>query len=98
MRILRRDASEGGCNMPSDPAREAADLLSYQEAAILLGVVPAYIYQLVNRGKLHPIRVPGQKDKRFYRREVEWYARWRLGVRGEPNPILPASADAGTVA
>ena len=53
------------------------ELISAEEAAKLLGVSRATIYNMVNRGIFHPYRITGLKRMKLYKSEV-------LGLLPEP--------------
>lgn len=66
-----------------------SETISYNEAAKLLGVVPDYIYQLVSKGSLHAIKVPGTREKRLSLAEVRKYG--RLEPVQAIQPTIPAN-------
>jgi excisionase family DNA binding protein len=62
------------------------DMIDYEEAAQILGIVPTSVYQLTRDGKLHPVKVPGKLKKLLSRQEVEAYAKSRYSRTPEPEP------------
>jgi hypothetical protein len=77
------DADHGAAT-PSD------DLLTYEEAAIHLHLSRGRIADLVSKGILHPVKLPGSRHKFLRRPELDWYGRRRQGS-AEPNPLGDAS-------
>lgn len=49
------------------------DLVTYIEAQKLLGVGPQALKNAIARGRMHPVKFPGVKEKYLYRGEVEAY-------------------------
>jgi len=50
-----------------------SDLITYQQAAELLGVTYSAVAQAVGNQRLHPTRIPGSKFKYLHRGEVMAY-------------------------
>ncbi|MBL0421962.1 citrate synthase family protein [Ramlibacter sp. AW1] len=53
------------------PSPDRKDLLSSQEASVVLGIKPATLYTYVSRGLLKPVRLSQQKENRYLREDVE---------------------------
>lgn len=49
----------------------ADELISAEEAAKILGVSRATVYNMISRGAFHTHEIPGVRRKRLYRSEVE---------------------------
>jgi excisionase family DNA binding protein len=58
-----------------------AELLTYIEAANLLGVKYESLGILIARDKLHSVKMPGERRRYFRRTEVEHYAQTRRRAR-----------------
>jgi excisionase family DNA binding protein len=69
-----------------------SSLLTYDEAAALLGIQRASAKQLVARGRLHSIAAPEDRRRRLLvRAEVEAYARDHAGKWSYEEGALPLS-------
>lgn len=58
------------------------ELISAENAAKILGVSRATIYNMIKRGVFHLYQIPGVKRTKLYRREVE-------SLLPKPPPDLP---------
>lgn len=61
-------------------------LLTYEQAAVRLGVGIERVKVLVIRHVLHPVKLERHRNKYLRTEEVEWYAAHRAGDTS-PNPI-----------
>jgi excisionase family DNA binding protein len=84
-----------GPNMPVATSRAA--LLTYDQAAELLGIQRTSVKQLVTRGRLHSLPAPDDGRRRLLARaEVEAYAREHVGKWSYPETaaLLPSAVPA----
>jgi hypothetical protein len=63
------------------------DLLTYAEAARVLHLSRAYVTQLASQRILHPVKLPGRREKFFRQEEISWYQQRRLGNHAL-NPLV----------
>jgi excisionase family DNA binding protein len=68
------------------PSAHAPELVTYREAAELLGLSPNYVSHLASRRVLHSVKLPGERQKYLRRDEVDWYDQRRQG-KMMPNPV-----------
>src|SRR5262249_60479984 len=73
-------------------ATPQSSLLTYDDAARLLGIQRASVKQLVARGRLHSLPAPEDRRRRLLTRtEVEAYAREHAGKWSYGDSVSPQS-------
>lgn len=76
--------------MAASASASDEQMLTYEEAAQVLGVRVNTIKQLVYRKVLFPERLTGRSQKYITQEQVNWYARRRDGEQTGPNPYVSA--------
>lgn len=69
------------------PASSSSDLLTYEDAAALLGITVGAVKHAVGMGKLHPRRFPGSTRKYLERADVLAYPDRRNSPISDDAPI-----------
>ena len=73
---------------------EGYDLLTYEEAAQVLGVKQSAVKAAIAAGRMEPIKRPGLRNKLLRREDVEEYARSRY----QRTPAAPESTEPDSAA